>query len=89
MTTRDEWINIEESIEQLRPTIEQAYSHVWDSMSPLLLMRTGKDEYRYYTDKEEYLEREFKSWKMRLLKLWHDGKIAGIEHRVVLTEEEE
>ncbi len=82
-------MDIKQSIEDLRPIIEQAYSHVWDSMSPLLVRRVGKDEYRKYATKEEYLEWEFKCWKMRLLKLWRSGTIVGIEHRVVFAEEEE
>ena len=89
MTDELKEMDIRHTIEQLRPVIEKAYSHVWDSISPLLLMRVGKDKYRKFENKQEYLEHQFKIWKMVVVKEWRNGKIVGIDHRIVLAEEKE
>jgi hypothetical protein len=82
-------IDIEKSIERLKPVIEEAYAHVWETMPNLLLKRKSKDEYTRYESKQDYLDYQYKCFRLKMLKLAREGRVVGIEYKLVLSEEEE
>jgi len=82
-------IDFEKSIERLKPVIEEAYGHVWERMPNLLLKRKSKNEYTIYESKQDYLDYQYKCFRLQMRKLAHEGKVVGIETKLVLSEEEE